>query len=130
MQICIIIDSKLEKSGTNVVTAEVNLVNAITKIYAAIITYKRHSTFGIYPHIPHTIVAIKNKNNDTTLFPTIEIIGITSTGNTTFFTKYAYERIEPLAPIMLSFKHIHIAIPGRNHTTYGEFPSPFVLKIN
>ena len=78
----------------------------------------------------HTTAAIRNKNIDTTLFPTIDIIGIASTGNTTFFTKYAYERIAPLAPIIPSFKHIHIAIPGKNHTTYGEFPSPDVLNIN
>ena len=32
------IDNKFEKSGTNVVTAEVNLVNAIMNAYAATIT--------------------------------------------------------------------------------------------
>ena len=36
--ICIAIDSKLEKSGTNVVIADVNLVKAIIKAYTAINT--------------------------------------------------------------------------------------------
>ena len=77
-----------------------------------------------------TTVAIKNRKTETKLFPIIDIIGIISTGKTTFFTKYAYALIDPLAPIILSFKHIHIAIPGKNQTTYGELASPVVLKIN
>ena len=36
---CINIPNKLEKSGTTVVTADVNLVNAIIKQYTAKITY-------------------------------------------------------------------------------------------
>ena len=46
-----------------------------------------NNTFGINPNIIHTIVAIINKKMATNEFAINEIIGITSTGNTTFFTK-------------------------------------------
>ena len=87
---CITIVSKFEKSGTKVVNADVNLVNAIIKAYSANITYNISSIFCIYPNIAHTTIAIANKNIATNAFANIEIIGIISTGKTTFFTKYAY----------------------------------------
>ena len=43
--------------------------------------------FGIYPNTELTTIAIINKNNDTNDDATVEIKGITSTGNTTFLTK-------------------------------------------
>lgn len=84
---CIKIPSKLEKSGTNVVIADVSLVNAIIKQYAENSMYISISTFGKNPYIALTTIDIKIKNIDTKLLDIIDIIGIVSTGNTTFFTK-------------------------------------------
>ena len=84
---CISIPSKFEKSGTNVVNADVNLVNANINAYSAIIIYISSNILGTYPNITHTAVATINKNIDTNALPISEIIGIISTGNTTFLTK-------------------------------------------
>ena len=84
---CINIPNKFEKSGTNVVIADVNLVNAMINAYVAKIMYKTIHTFGINLKAIHTAVAIINKNIDTKLLPINDIIGIASTGNITFFTK-------------------------------------------
>ena len=84
---CINIPNKLEKSGTSVVSADVNLVNAIINAYNANITYIIINKLGIYPNNVHITVATNSKNIDTNALPISDIIGITSTGNTTFFTK-------------------------------------------
>ena len=84
---CINIPSKFEKSGTNVVTADVNLVNAIKKQYAENIIYININILGKNPYIALTIIDIIIKNNDTKLLDINDIIGIASIGNTTFFTK-------------------------------------------
>ena len=84
---CINIPNKFEKSGTTVVIADVNLVNAIIKQNVAIKTYISNNILGVYLYIRHNITAIAIKNNPTKLDATIEIAGIVSTGNTTFFTR-------------------------------------------
>ena len=84
---CINILSNCEKSGSTVTIADVNLVKAIIKQYAAIIEYINIKGFGTYPNTELTTIAIINKNNDTNDDATVEIKGITSTGKTTFFTK-------------------------------------------
>ena len=84
---CINILSNCEKSGNTVTIADVNLVKAIIKQYAANIEYININGFGIYPNTELTTIAIINKNNDTNDDATVEIKGITSTGNTTFLTK-------------------------------------------
>ena len=84
---CINIASKFEKSGTNVVIADVNLVNAIKKQYAENIMYISISMFGVKPYIALTTIDIIIKNIDTKLLDISDITGIASIGNTTFFTK-------------------------------------------
>lgn len=84
---CIIIPSKFVKSGTSVDSADVNLVTASKNAYAEIIIYSTCNTFGTNPYAIHVIVAIINKNRATNELAISEIIGMMSTGNTTFFTK-------------------------------------------
>ena len=97
---CITIPNKLEKSGTNVDTADVNLVNAIKKQYVANIIYIIISMFGINPYIIQIPLAITKRKIETNELPINDNIGIISIGNTTFFTKYEYPLIELLAPII------------------------------
>ena len=85
--ICITIFSNCEKSGINVVTAEVNLVNAMIKQYAANSAYNNISKLGKYPKNALTTIDIINKNIETNAEDIIDITGIVSTGNTTFFTR-------------------------------------------
>ena len=47
--ICIIIFNNCEKSGNTVTTADINLVNAIIKQYAATNEYNKINKFGKYP---------------------------------------------------------------------------------
>ena len=84
---CIAIPSKFPKSGTIVVIADVNLAKAITKQYIANIIYINVNIFGGRLNTIHTPTETKNKNIPTKLDATIDMLGITSTGNTTFFTK-------------------------------------------
>lgn len=84
---CIITDSNCEKSGTNVHIADVNLVNATIKSKAEITKYINIKIFKTYPNIRQIATVIIKRNIDTILEEIIEITGITSTGNTTFFTK-------------------------------------------
>lgn len=84
---CIAIPNKLLKSGTIVVIADVNLVKAITKQYIANIIYINVKIFGGRLNIMQTATATITKNIPTKLDATIDMLGITSTGNTTFFTK-------------------------------------------
>ena len=84
---CIAIHNKFAKSGIIVVIADVNLVKAITKQYIANIIYISVNIFGGRLKNIHTPTETKNRNIPTKLDATIDILGITSTGNTTFFTK-------------------------------------------
>ena len=84
---CIAIPNKFAKSGIIVVIADVNLVNAITKLYIANIIYISVIMFGMCLNTMQTPTETRNKNIPTKLDATIDIFGITSTGNTTFFTK-------------------------------------------
>ena len=87
MNNCIAIPKKFPKSGTNVDIADVSLVIAIINVNNDTITYINFIIFGINPYTIHTTVAIINKNIATNELASIDISGITSTGNTTFFTK-------------------------------------------
>ena len=75
------------KSGTIVVNADVNLVNAIIKTIAQNKIYNTFKKLGTYPNIDDTTIAIHIKNIPIKLDEVNDITGIISTGNTTFFTK-------------------------------------------
>lgn len=84
---CIKIVNNCAKSGTKVVSADVNLVNAIINANAQKTIYITFNKFGKYPKTDDASIAIKIKNNPIKLDDVSDIIGIISTGNTTFFTK-------------------------------------------
>ena len=84
---CIIIVNSCAKSGTIVHNADVNLVNAIINANAQKTIYITINKFGKYPKTDDASIAIKIKNNPIKLDDVSDIIGIISTGNTTFFTK-------------------------------------------
>lgn len=87
IQSCITIVSNCAKSGTKVVRAEVNLVSAIMKHNAQNTIYITFIKFGMNPYKLEAITAIAIKNIPIKLAEVSEIIGITSTGKTTFLTR-------------------------------------------
>ena len=84
---CIKIPNNWAKSGTKVVNADVKRVNEIIKHNKQNNIYITFKTFGTKPYMLETTIAIIIKNIPTKHDDARAIIGIISTGKTTFFTR-------------------------------------------